>query len=103
MFSPSTAPRWKIVTSTFLRGVSAAAAVRARKAGAKPRLTSARPPFLRKMRREYIWNLPFLELRRSEHERDGLWGLVRFGDRGNRFRRHVAAEHTCNQRIASRL
>ena len=60
MFSPSTAPRWKIVTSTFRRGARFGTA-RARNCGAKPRLTSASLPFFRKMRLEImasylLWN-----------------------------------------------
>ena len=51
MFRPSAAPRWKIVTST-LRRLPPAAAVRVRKPGAKPRLSSASPPFRSKTRLE---------------------------------------------------
>src|SRR6476469_10060048 len=98
MFSPSTAPRWKIVTST-LRTASAAAAVRARNAGANPRLTSARPPFLRKMRREYIGDLPFLELGRAQHQRDRLRCLLRLRYRRHRRLREIAAEHTADERV----
>src|SRR6187399_168111 len=50
MFKPSTAPRWKIATSIFFRA-SAACAERATNAGANPRLTIARLPFLRNTRR----------------------------------------------------
>jgi hypothetical protein len=57
MLSPSTAPRWKIATSTFLRAW-AACAVRAMNTGAKPRLTIARLPFLRKMRRVIMADSP---------------------------------------------
>ncbi len=58
MFRPSTAPRWKIVTSTLRFGAPAAATVRARNSGAKPRLTSASPPSLRNTRREIM--VPYL-------------------------------------------
>ncbi len=56
MFRPSTAPRWKIATRIFWRA-SAACAVRAMNAGANPRLTRARLPFLRKTRRFIITTL----------------------------------------------
>ena len=67
MLRPSTAPRWKIATRIFCRACAACAA-RAMNAGAKPRLTSARLPFLRKMRRVIMAcsRLTSLEFRRSE-------------------------------------
>jgi hypothetical protein len=60
MFNPSTAPRWKIVTSTLRLGADSATA-RARNCGAKPRLTSASPPSFRNTRLEimasyFLWN-----------------------------------------------
>ena len=61
MFSPSTAPRWKMATSTLRRAVPAASTVLLRNDGAKPRLTSASPPLRMKMRLEIMmtylrWN-----------------------------------------------
>src|SRR5436190_21299841 len=99
MLRPSTAPRWKIVTSTLRRG-STAATVRAMNCGAKPRLTNARPPFFRKMRRECMAALPFLELRGTEYERDGLRWLLRLCNRRLRGGGHIAAEHVFDQRVA---
>ena len=53
MFRPSAAPRWKIVIST-LRRLAPAAAVRVTKPGAKPRLSSAIPPFRSNTRLEIM-------------------------------------------------
>src|SRR4051812_17470886 len=62
MFNPSTAPRWKIVMSTFRRVFAAASTVRVRNEGAKPRLTIAMPPFRMNTRREIMTTLTSFEI-----------------------------------------
>ena len=59
MLRPSTAPRWKIVTST-LRRLPPAAAVRVTNPGAKPRLSSAIPPSRSNTRLDIMTKLPML-------------------------------------------
>src|SRR4051812_19025002 len=69
MFNPSTAPRWKIATKIFLRGLGASAAYSARdnQPGAAPTPNIANPELLRNKRREVIKLSP-LEIRRSEYQ-----------------------------------
>src|SRR5258707_14357627 len=50
-FRPSTAPRWKIATTTFFPFVVAAFAMRTKTFGRRAPLTSARPEDLRKILR----------------------------------------------------
>jgi len=55
MLRPSTAPRWKMVISSFLRvAVPVADAVRARNDGANPIVTMAIAPLLRNTRRDVM-------------------------------------------------
>src|SRR5688572_32761910 len=66
MLRPSTAPRWKIATSSRFRA-SAASAARARNEGAKPSDSIAIPPDFTKMRLEsMVCSLPFLECRAAD-------------------------------------
>src|SRR5215472_13472088 len=100
MFRPSTAPRWKTATRTFLRGLGASAAYRARvsQAGAEPAPNAASAELFRKNLRENIL-LP-LKLRRSDYQpgdesRTCMRSLFSSGllERRRGFRRNVVEEH----------
>src|SRR5579864_9237343 len=95
-----------MATSTFLRA-SAACAVAAMNFGAKPRLTSARLPFLRKMRRVIIRTLrvglALLEFRRPEGQGDELLRRLGPGERLPRAIGDAAGEHHLDQPIARRV
>src|SRR5690349_24657228 len=86
-----------MVISTRWRD-SDAATVRARNSGAKPRLTSASPPFFMKTRREIIVASPSLEFRRAENERRRLRRGDRPGDGGRGALGNVSAERGIDQR-----
>src|SRR5439155_24673767 len=72
-------------------------AVRARNDGAKPTLTRAKAPFLRKILREIIsshpWRSTSLKFRRAEGERRHLRRRRRLRHRTPRRLRHVVSEH----------
>src|SRR5262249_12722403 len=85
MLSPSTAPRWKMATRTFRRPVEASAA-RNRNRGGAASATSVQAPALTNVRRVIMAlldsfhrrrsvALALLELRRSEDERQELFGV----------------------------
>src|ERR1700719_3310020 len=71
MFKPSTAPRWKMATSIFLRPAaeSAAKAERDSHAGMAPTPNIARAEPFRNTRLDGILWLPLLKIGRSNHQR----------------------------------
>src|SRR6187455_3541396 len=109
MLRPSTAPRWKIAIRIFWRACAACAA-RAMKTGVNPRLTSAALPFLRKTLRVIMivsprnegrapFQLPFLELRRSQRQRDDLLRCRRLRNHLARGIRGAAGEQRLNRAV----
>src|ERR1700704_637886 len=97
--------------SRFARAVApAASAVRARKDGANPRLTSANAPFLTNTLREVMISSNLqsaistsLEFRRAQRQRGHLLGGRRLRDCGARSVRDVVVEHGLDNPAGSLL
>src|ERR1700704_566228 len=97
--------------SRFARAVApAASAVRARKDGANPRLTSANAPFLTNTLREVMISSNLqsaistsLEFRRAQRQRGHLLGGRRLRNGGARGVRDVVVEHGLDNPAGSRL